>query len=76
MICQQKDCGGKINMDVFKELVTGSGCGNIPMEISFNPCGKCGLLHDPNGMAAFQKGTREGFFLVEGKVVYEKVILI
>ena len=80
MNCWQKGCGGKVNTAVSKKLAIGcsDGCGKVFVKISFNPCEKCGLLHYPSGMAAFQIGTGEGFFLMEDKdrVAYKKVVLI
>ena len=75
MTCQQKDCCGEINTAVSKELI-GDSCGRIFVRISFNPCKKCALLHYLGGMAAYQIGSGEGFFLENSEVVYREVVLV
>ena len=72
MTCRQKGCGGGIDTAVSKELISG-GYAGIFVRTPFNPCKKCSLLHNLNGMAACQ--NKEGFFFVNDEVVYREVVL-
>lgn len=69
MICQQKDCGGEVDREIQSKSVEGHGSW---VKLT-SPCKKCGLLHSRFTGDPFQKKLGKHPFLIENKIVYEKL---